>query len=92
MHRNWQWASDFAYCQFLYRDGVYTILNRSENQQLAADVIWDIICGTEPERACNGAIVLFGRKFSVLSYLFFARDSHRYVPVSPTNFDRIFSA
>lgn len=53
-------------------------------------VLYDIYCGEDEEKAFAEATKLFGAKYALIAYLFFIKDSTRFLPVSPERFDSIF--
>lgn len=53
-------------------------------------VLYDIYCGEDEEKAFAEATKLFGAKYALIAYLFFIKDSTRFLPVSPERFDKIF--
>ena len=54
-------------------------------------VIYEIYKGDDDKAAFEHAIQVFGARYSVLAYLFFVKDSNKYLPASPKNFDKAFS-
>lgn len=56
----------------------------------AEKAIYEIYCGSDEEAAFNLAIEAFGAKYSLLAYLFFLKDETRFLPATPTNFERCF--
>lgn len=53
-------------------------------------VLFDIYCGSNEERAFQAATKLFGAKYPLIAYLFFIKDDTRFLPVSPDKFDKLF--
>lgn len=43
------------------------------------------------EDSFNKLIKIFGRNYSLLAYIYFIKDSSKYLPIAPTYFDRAFA-
>lgn len=55
--------------------------------------LFDHFCADRPASDCFEQIAdLTGRKYPLAAYLFFLKDSARYMPIQPTGFDRAFLA
>ncbi len=46
--------------------------------------------GSEPESSFNDLIGIFGKKYPLISYLFFLKDKSKYLPLAPNYFDKSF--
>ena len=45
---------------------------------------------TEAEKSFNELIKVFGKKYPLIAYLLFVKDSSKYIPIAPLYFDRAF--
>ena len=54
-------------------------------------IIYEIYKGNDDKHAFEHAIKEFGAKYPILAYLFFVKDKTKYLPASPSNFDRCFA-
>ena len=57
----------------------------------AESVLYNIYCTEDASLSFGDAVRLFGAKYDLISYLFFLKDSTRFLPIRPTFFDKIFS-
>lgn len=46
--------------------------------------------GIEDEKSFDKLIEIFGKKYSLIAYLYFVKDSSKYLPIAPSYFDRAF--
>ncbi len=67
-------------------------LNRShiDFDENAERVLFEIYRGNDEEKAFKMAINTFGARYDLISFLFLIKDSERFLPISPTNFDKSF--
>lgn len=56
----------------------------------AERAIYEIYRGNDEEAAFDFATTVFGAKYPLLAYLFFVKDETRFLPTTPTNFERCF--
>lgn len=54
--------------------------------------IYDIYKSDQDEKSFSKAVEVFGKKYSLLAYLFFLKDKSRYLPIATKSFDFIFPA
>lgn len=54
-------------------------------------VLFDLFTQTSEEEAFNSAIELFGRRYAVITYLLFIKDSKQFVPVRTRRFKNQFN-
>ena len=54
-------------------------------------VLYNILKADVDQSLFNQTTNLFGKKYDLISFLFFIRDESRYLPIRPTFFDEIFS-
>lgn len=68
-------------------------LASSSSDQLAGVELplFNLYRKNEDEAAFRGLADVFGRKYPLLAYLFFLKDSSRYAPIAPQYFDRAFA-
>ena len=45
---------------------------------------------TEVEKSFHDLIKIFGKKYSLIAYLFFVKDNSKYLPIAPSYLDRAF--
>lgn len=57
----------------------------------AERVIFELFRGTDDEAAFNAAIKTFGAKYDTVAYLFYIKDSARFLPIRSRHFDQCFS-
>lgn len=55
-----------------------------KTKEISEDIIYQIFCGENEEAAFNNALLVWGEKYPLLSFLFFLKDIKRFVPVRPT--------
>ena len=65
-------------------------LNAKARRTDAERVLFDIYHGSDDKRAFEAACNVFGAKYDLIAFLFFIKDSERFLPVSPVGFDRGF--
>lgn len=53
----------------------------------AERVLYDIYKAIDEEAAFTQALNVFGRRYDIIAYLFFIKDSSRFLPVSPGRFE-----
>ena len=59
-----------------------------EDSKTATDVIYQIICGDNDRQAFEDAVSFFGKRYPIISYIFFLKNIRKadtYVPVRPDN-------
>jgi hypothetical protein len=54
------------------------------------ELLFRLYDGDDDPLVFDGLIELSGRRYPLLSYLFFLKDRSRYMPIAPTYFDRAF--
>ena len=52
--------------------------------------LFDLYHKSEARESFNQLIKIFGKKYSLIAYLFFVKDSSKYLPIAPSYFDRAF--
>ena len=57
----------------------------------AERVIFELFRGSDDEAAFNAAIKTFGAKYDTIAYLFYIKDSARFLPIRSRHFDQCFS-
>lgn len=75
-----------------YRDGIYYRNTINTQPKYGEQVLYRIYCTTDDEKSFNDAIALFGNRYSLITFLFFLKNSSsnfseniRYLPVRPNN-------
>lgn len=66
----------------------------SENSVKTAQIetaLFNLYHTSNDEDSFDKLIQIFGRNYSLLAYLYFIKDSSKYLPIAPTYFDRAFS-
>lgn len=53
-------------------------------------LFFDFYRGSDDEKSFKAFIDTFGKKYSLIAYLFFIKDKSRYLPISPKYFDNTF--
>ena len=53
-------------------------------------VLYEIYRGSDEKAAFEMAVNTFGAKYDTIAFLFFLKDSERFLPISPGNFDKSF--
>lgn len=61
-----------------------------ENLQGSERVLFDLYKEHKEEECFERICKLFGRKYDLVSYIYFILDSERYLPLRPSIFDKIF--
>lgn len=61
-----------------------------EHPAQAEQVLYDIYCGNDDERAFDNAVAFFGGKYDLLAFLFFIKNKEKYLPIRSTMFDKCF--
>ena len=61
-----------------------------ENPTEAGKIFYEIYCTDNDKKSFDDAIKFFGGKYNLIAYLFFIKDKSKYLPISPSNFDRRF--
>lgn len=56
----------------------------------AEQVLYDLYCGVDSESVFSMLVNTFGAKYDTIAFLFFMKSYEEFLPISPTNFDRIF--
>ncbi len=62
-----------------------------ENQKKAEEILFSLYCGSNDAFAFEQVTKFWGRKYDLVAYLFFIKDSTKYLPISSGNFDKSFS-
>jgi HNH endonuclease len=62
-------------------------LARTKNYE---ELLFRLYCTDDDNLIFDDLVKLIGRKYPVLSYLFFLKDRSRYMPIAPTYFDKAF--
>lgn len=53
--------------------------------------LYALYCTNEDRNAFDRLIVLFGKKYPLIAYLYFLKDRSRYMPIAPDYFDQSFA-
>ena len=58
----------------------------------AERVLYDLYCNPlcDEASAFENAVAVFGKKYDTISFLFFIKDDSRFLPISPSHFDKGF--
>ena len=64
--------------------------NHKDYRPEAERVLFDIYRGGNEKKALERAKEVFGARYDTISFLFFAKDNTRFLPISPGNFDESF--
>lgn len=74
--------------------GAHNVLTEAKDDERRFQVeslLFDFYTGElEAEDVFDPLVSLLKRKYSLIAYLFFIKDSSRFLPISPKNFDAIF--
>lgn len=74
--------------------GAHNILSEVKNDERCFQVeslLFDFYTDElEAEDVFDPLVSLLGKKYNLIAYLFFIKDSSRFLPVSPKNFDAVF--
>ena len=68
------------------------VKNHAKHENNAEKVLYDIYKWQDEKVAFEQAIEVFGAKYDLIAYLFFIKDSSRFLPVSPRNFEKSFAS
>lgn len=60
------------------------------NKAKAEQILFELFCGNDDEAAFEKACSFWGRRYDILSFLMFLKDSNKYVPVKSENHKEIF--
>ncbi|MDA3934213.1 MAG: hypothetical protein PF630_07815 [Gammaproteobacteria bacterium] len=52
--------------------------------------LWELFHEDKDAQSFENIVTIFGKKYPIVAYLFFLKDSSRYLPIAPTYFDRSF--
>ena len=52
--------------------------------------LWELFRGDSDEKIFASLTSIFGKKYPILAYLYFLKDSSKYLPIAPTYFDKSF--
>lgn len=68
--------------------------NHSDYNIDVEKVLFDIYANEKisEEKAFENAIDVFGAKYNLLAYLFFIKNPEKFLPISPSNFDKCFNS
>ena len=53
-------------------------------------ILFNLYHKTDSEGSFNELLGIFGKKYALLAYLYFVKDSSKYLPIAPAYFDRTF--
>ena len=69
-----------------WREVSYAEEIMDKNLKRAEIVLFNLFCDGEEEDSFNAAIDLFGNRYPLITFLFYIKDSKKYVPVKPVPF------
>lgn len=70
---------------------LFEAINDSLKTQEIESALYDLYHTSNDEDSFNKLIEIFGRNYSLLAYLYFIKDSSKYLPIAPKTFDIAFS-
>lgn len=86
------WQNRFGHANREHR----ALLEAASKPVLRGDIeslLFGLYCGSADESVTfDGLMSVTGRKYPLLAYLFFLKDTDRFMPIQPTAFDRAFHA
>ena len=62
-----------------------------ENYSISERILYDLYHDRKEQECFEQICKLFGRKYDLISYLYFVLDSNKYLPLRPSIFDAIFN-
>lgn len=69
---------------------LYKAKQYPEKARAVEQCLFNLYHKTEVESSFDELIEIFGKKYALIAYLFFVKDSSRYLPIAPSYFDRAF--
>ncbi|SLJ83687.1 HNH endonuclease [Psychrobacter sp. DAB_AL43B] len=70
---------------------LYEAANDSAKVKEIETALFNLYHTSNDENSFNEIIKIFGRNYSILAYLYFIKDSSKYLPIAPTYFDKAFA-
>lgn len=80
-------AGNLVYINQQYTFGNITSKGHKDYSPDAERTLYDIYRGENEKAAFEQAIKVFGKHYDMIAYLFFIKDSSRFLPVSPGGFE-----
>lgn len=71
--------------QVLYRAQI-----RKQTKKQVEQVLFDHFKSNQTARSFESLVDVFGKSYSIIAYLFFIKDPHKFLPIAPSYFDRAF--
>lgn len=69
---------------------LFEALGNSVKTKKIESALFNLYHKTDNEGSFNELLSIFGKKYALLAYLYFVKDSSKYLPIAPAYFDRAF--
>jgi len=69
---------------------LYDAKNSEENINNIEQCLFNLYHKSNVNKSFDDLIAIFGKKYSLIAYLFFVKDSSNYLPIAPSYLDRAF--
>ena len=69
---------------------LYEAKKQPKKAKIIEEILFKFYHHADVEASFNELINIFGKKYALIAYLFFAKDNSKYLPIAPSYFDNAF--